>query len=142
MFPDVELTKLEDLIKPMESRARQTLSGVKKAINLPAWNKLTFKLENDGKTIHLINNHTVTGKGYQQSIGAGGKKDVFPANMTEKQIFRAVREAYESSKKVGTQIDCETGDTIVELVGHSQDGMEIKMYVNVPKKQLDTAFPQ
>ena len=31
---------------------------------------------------HLINNHTVTGKGYQSSIKMGRKKDVFPANMT------------------------------------------------------------
>jgi hypothetical protein len=141
MFPDIELTKLEDLIKPLESRAQQMLSGGK-AINLTAWAKLSFKLENDGKTIHLINNHTLTGKGYQSSIKMGGKKDVFPANMTDKQIFRAVREAYENSKKVGTQIDNKTGDKIVELIGYSKDGMEIRMYINVTKKQLDTAFPQ
>ncbi len=141
-MPDVEVKKLEDIIKPMESRAKESLSGVKKAINLPSWSKLTFKLENDGKTIHLINNHTVTGQGYQQSIAAGGKKDVFPAWMTEKQIFKAVREAYESSKKVGTQIDDITGEKTVELIGHSKDGMEIRMYVNVTAKQLDTAFPQ
>ncbi len=64
VFPDFELTKLEDLIKPLESRASKILSGGK-AVNLPAWSKLTFKLENDGKTIQLIHNHTVTGKGYQ-----------------------------------------------------------------------------
>ena len=137
---DGELKSLEDIIKPMESRAKETLSGVKKAINLPAWEKLTFKLESDGKTIHLINNHTVTGKGYQQSIAAAGRKDVFPEWMTDKQIFKAVKEAYESSKKVGTQV---TRDgTIVELVGHSKDGMTIRMYVNTTVKQLDTAFPQ
>jgi len=64
VFPEFELTKLEDLIKPLESRASKILSGGK-AVNLPAWSKLTFKLENDGKTIQLIHNHTVTGKGYQ-----------------------------------------------------------------------------
>ncbi len=30
-MPDVEIKKLEDIIKPMESRAKETLSGVKKA---------------------------------------------------------------------------------------------------------------
>lgn len=141
-LPDLEVKKLEDLIKPLESRATQTLSGAKKAINLPSWSKLTFKLENDGKTIHFLHNHTVNGKGYQASMKAGGRKDVFPANMTDRQIFKAVREAYENSKKVGTQDDLITGDKIVELVGYSNDGMKIRMYVNVTRKQLDTAFPQ
>ena len=141
-IPVTEIKKLEDIIKPLESRATQMLSGAKKAINLPSWSKLSFKLENDGKTIHFLHNHTVNGKGYQASMKVGGRKDVFPANMTDKQIFKAVREAYESSKKVGTQIDFKTGNTIVELVGHSEDGMKIRMYVNTTSKQLDTAFPQ
>jgi Bacterial EndoU nuclease len=110
---------------------------------LPAWSKLTFKLEEDGKTIHLINNHTVKGKGYQQSIAAGGRKDVFPTTMSENQIFKAVKEAYENSKKVGkTQIDPLTGEKRVELLGKSKDGMQIKIYVNTTLKILETAFPQ
>lgn len=137
-----ELKSLEDLIKPLESRASQTLSGVKKAVNLPAWSKLNFKLENGGRTIHFLNNHTVNGKGYLQSIAAGGRKDLFPERMSDKQIFKAVREAYENSKKVGTQIDPISGDKIVELIGHSSDGMKIRMYINLTLKQLDTAFPQ
>ncbi len=137
-MPDVEVKKLEDLIKPMESRAKENLSGVKKAINLPAWNKLSFKLENDGKTIHLINNHTVTGQGYQQSISMGGRKDVFPANMSEKQIFKAVREAYESSKKVETQHLF--GEKRVRLVGNSKD-LTIEMWINLTDNILETAYP-
>ena len=76
MFPDVELTKLENLIKPLESRASKILSGGK-AINLPAWNKLTFKLESDGKTIHLINNHTVTAKATRRALKWAEKKMFF-----------------------------------------------------------------
>lgn len=141
IFPDFELTKLEDLIKPLESRAQQALSGTKKAVNLPAWEKLTFKLDDDG-SIHLLSGHKVGGNRLKSSQSAGGRKDVFPEWMSDKQILKAVEQAYRSGKKVGTQIDFATGDKIIELVGYSDDGLKIRIYVNVTKKQLDTAFPQ
>jgi hypothetical protein len=141
-FPTFETAKLGEVTKAMESRALQTLDGVKKAINLPSWSKLTFKLEEDGKTIHFLNNHTVKGKGYQQSVSAGGRKGVFPEWMSDKQIFRNIREAYENSKKVETQIDNLTGEKTVKLIGKSKDGMEIEMYVNTTTKQLNTAYPK
>ena len=136
------MAKLGEITKAMQSRALQALDGVKKAVSLPSWSKLTFKLEEDGKTIHLLNNHTVKGKGYQQSIAAGGRKGVFPEWMSDKQIFRNIREAYENSKKIETQIDNLTGEKTVKLIGKSKDGMEIEMYVNTTTKQLNTAYPK
>ena len=138
-FPTLETAKLGELTKALESRALQTLDGVKKAINLPAWSKLTYKLEEDGKTIHLINNHTINGKGYQQSIAAGGRKGIYPEWMSEKQIFKSIREAYENSKKVETQII--NGEKKVRLVGQSGN-LTIEMWVNLTTDTLETAYPK
>jgi len=68
----------------------------------------------------------------------GGKKDVFPANMTDKQIFKAVKEAYENSKKVETQELF--GQKRVRLIGES-NGMKIEMWVNLTDNILETAYP-
>ena len=126
--------KLEDLIKPLESRAQQTLSGVKKAINLPAWEKLTVDIE------HILSGHKAGGSRLVNSIRDGKGKDVFPERMTDKQILSSIKEAYGNAKKIGTQ-DTQEGK-IIELIGHSKDGMKIKMYINTTTKTLDTAFPQ
>jgi hypothetical protein len=141
-FPTFETAKLGEITKAMESRALQMLDGVKKAISLPKFEKLSFMLEDDGKTIHFINNHTVKGKGYKQSIAAGGRKDVYPEWMSDKQIFKAVKEAYENSKKVGKTQIRDDGDKVIVLLGKSKDGMSVKMFVNITQKMLETAFPQ
>lgn len=99
-------------------------------------------LENDGKKIHFLNNHSATGRGYLQSIGAGGRKDVFPAWMNDKQIINSVKEAYENSTKVGKTQIRDDGDKIIILIGKSKDGMDVKMYINTTQKMLETAFPQ
>ncbi len=137
VFPDVELTKLEDIIKPMESRASKILSGgveKAKAINLPAWNKLTVDVE------HILERHKIGGKILKQSTAAGGAKDVFPEWMTDKQILSAVKEAYGNAKKVETQVR-ESGEKVAVLIGKSGN-LEIKMYINLTTKILETAFPQ
>jgi len=132
MFPDIELTKLEDLIKPLESRAQQTLSGVKKAVNLPAWNKLTIDVE------HILSGHKAGGSRLTLSVKSGKGKDVFPDWMTDKQIVSSVKEAYENSRKIKTQVV--DGETIIKLIGESQ-GIKIEMYVNLTQKKLTTAYP-
>ena len=143
---NVESKSLGEVFQNLEARAKQVLSsGAEdaarvKPISLPAFEKLTIRVEADG-TPHLISNHKVDGKGYLQSLKDGGKKDVFPAWMTENQILSAVKKAYKNAKKVGTQIDFETGTKKVILLGDA-DGMKVKMYVNLDLKELETAFPQ
>lgn len=120
-----------------ESRAQNELSGVTKSINLPSWNKLTFKLDGDG-SIHFLSGHKVGGNRLKSSAKSGANKDVFPEWMSDKQIINAVKEAYNNSRKIKTQTA--DGETIVKLVGESQ-GMKIEMYVNVTTKQIETAYP-
>lgn len=131
VFPDIELTKLEDLIKPLESRAQQMLSGGK-AINLPSWNKLTVDAE------HILSGHKTGGTRLTSSVKSGKGKDVFPEWMTDKQILSAVKEAYGNSKKIKTQVV--DGETIIKLIGDSE-GTKIEMYVNLTQKKLTTAYP-
>jgi len=137
IFPDVELTKLEDLIKPLESRAQQILSGAKKAVNLPAWEKLSFKLDPDG-SIHFLSGHRKGGTRLLNSIEGGGNKDVFPEWMTDKQVMNAVKDAYKNSKKIKTQTLF--GEEKVKLIGES-NGLRIEMWVNLTTKTLETAYP-
>ena len=134
-------TPLEKINDPMEARANENLSDVKKAVNLPSWNKLTLKLDKDG-TPHIFSGHRKGGNRLKQSVEAGGQKDVFPDWMSEKQILNSTKQAYGNAKKVGTQVNGVTGEKRVELVGYSDDGMKIRMYVNVTTNELESAFPQ
>jgi hypothetical protein len=136
-FPTFETAKFGEITKAMESRALQTLDGVKKAISLPAWEKLSIRLEADG-TPHLINNHKIDGKGYLQSLKDGGAKDPFPAWMSEKQIMKTVKEAYSNSKKLGIQ-NFKTG-RILTLEGNA-NGMRIRIHLNLDLKQIESAYP-
>ncbi|MGI8554869.1 MAG: hypothetical protein ACR2LT_00715 [Pyrinomonadaceae bacterium] len=133
---DGELKKLEDIIKPMESRAKETLSGVKKAINLPKWEKLTFKLDPDG-SIHFLSGHKKDGNRLTNSIRDGGRKTVFPEWMNDDQIIKAVKEAYNSSKKVETQLV--DGEKRIRLIGQSND-LKIEMWVNLTTETLESAY--
>ena len=142
-LPLVETKRLDEVLQNLESRAAQALSGTAenvgkvKSISLPAWNKLTVRLEADG-TPHLINNHKVDGKGYLQSLKDGGAKDPFPAWMTEKQILNTVKEAYGSAKKVGVQ-NFKDGK-VITLEGNF-NGMKIRIHLNLDLKQIDSAYP-
>lgn len=116
------------------------MSGVKKAINLPSWNKLKFMLDEDG-SVHYLSGHKKGGNRLTNSIRGGGHKDIFPDSMSEQQITTAVKEAYNNSKKINTQVRF-NGDKVVTLLGESKDGLKIKMYINVTQKMLETAFTQ
>ena len=131
-----------ELMQNMEARAKQVLSGGEKAkaINLPAWEKLSFRIDPGEIKPHFLTGHEIGGSRLEQSIKAGGRKTIFPEWMSEKQITNAIKEAYNHSDKLGTQINPRTGEKVVELVGEG-GGMKIKMYVNVTAKQLDSAFP-
>ncbi len=125
----------------MESRTLQALDGVKKAVNLPAWEKLSFMRDADG-SIHFLSGHKTGGNRLKNSILDGGKKDIFPEWMSEKQITNTVKEAYNNSKKVGKTQIRNNGDEVFILLGESKNGTKIKMYFNVTQKMLETVFPQ
>jgi rhs family protein (fragment) len=77
--------------------------------------------------------HTKCGDVAKQS----GKKDLFPENMTERQIKKAILEAYSKAKRIRTQ----SGDSNKVLVRGQADGMTIEMWVNKATKLIETAYP-
>jgi hypothetical protein len=138
VFPDFELTKLEDLIKPLESRAQQALSGVKKAVNLPAWEKLTFRVDAGETKPHFLTGHKKGQGRLAQSIKDGGQKTVFPEGMTDEQVIKAIKIAYKNSEKVKTQYF--PNGKVVTLVGDS-NGLKIKIHLNLDLNQIESAYP-
>jgi hypothetical protein len=142
---NIETKPIGEILQNIESRAKEVLSSENvprvKPINLPAWEKLTFRIDPGETKPHFLTGHKTGENRLVQSQKAGGKKDVFPESMTDKQIINAIKTAYNNSKKIGTQVDLFTGEKRVELIGQA-DGMKIKMYVNVTTKTLESAFPQ
>jgi rhs family protein (fragment) len=82
---------------------------------------------------HIMDRHTKCGDVAKQS----GKKDLFPENMTERQIKKAILEAYSKAKRIRTQ----SGDSNKVLVRGQADGMTIEMWVNKATKLIETAYP-
>jgi hypothetical protein len=98
-FPTFETAKLGEITKAMESRALQTLDGVKKAISLPKFEKLSFRIDPGEVKPHFLTGHKVEGGRLAQSVKDGGKKTIFPEWMSEKQIYSAIEDAYKNSTK-------------------------------------------
>jgi hypothetical protein len=94
-----------------------------KTINLPAWRNVTVDME------HILPRHTPGGE------FAGVPQTVFPSTMNEKGIERAIREAYQSSTKVGVQ-----GTDRVLLRGEGR-GLTIEMWFNKATRVIETAYP-
>ena len=82
---------------------------------------------------HIMDIHTKCGDVAKQS----GKKDLFPENMTERQIKKAILEAYSKAIRIRTQ----SGDSNKVLVRGQADGMTIEMWVNKATKLIETAYP-
>ncbi len=91
-----------------------------KPINLPSARTAKIDME------HILRNHTVTGKGAQQSA----KKDTFPDWMGPKQIERSIRQEYRSARRVRTQ-----GDRVLVRT------RSYEMWVNTKTKTIETAYP-
>jgi Bacterial EndoU nuclease len=121
----------------MESRALQTLDGVKKAISLPKFEKLTLRLDKDG-SVHIFSGHKKGGSRLKLSNAMGGDKDVFPEWMNEKQILNMVKEAYKNGKRVKTQIQ-DTGK-VVTVEGYA-NGRKVRIHVNLDENIIDSAYP-
>jgi RHS repeat-associated protein len=66
------------------------LGAPTKAVNLPAWNKITVNLQ------HILQRHV---PGAVHSAG----RTVFPSTMSPQGITRAIQQAYQSGTKVGVQ---------------------------------------
>ena len=96
----------------------------KKAINLPAWRRLTVDWA------HILSGHVQGGT----RAGQSGKKSLFPPNWSQRQIENAVKDAYAFSQRVQTQ------GPKVKLQG-SGGGLIIEMWVNLETKVLETAYP-
>ncbi|MRX73039.1 hypothetical protein GJU40_12900, partial [Bacillus lacus] len=99
--------------------------GTSKAINLPSYKKVSIDMG------HIMSGHSKAGGRAAQS----GMKDLFPSNMSQKQIENAIRNAYQHGKKVKTQ-----GDR-VKVQGKS-GGITIEMWVNTKTKVIETAYPK
>jgi RHS repeat-associated protein len=93
-----------------------------KAINLPAWRKITVDM------VHIAERHIPGGP-----LTAG--RTVFPDTMSEKGVLRAIREAYQSSTKVGVQ-----GTDRILLQGRGA-GLTIEMWFNKVTNTIETAYP-
>jgi Bacterial EndoU nuclease len=62
-------------------------------------------------------------------------RTVFPRTMSEKGVLRAIREAYQSSTKVGVQ-----GTDRILLQGRGA-GLTIEMWFNKVTNTIETAYP-
>lgn len=121
----------------MESRAKETLSGVKKAVNLPAWDKLTFRIDPGETKPHFLTGHKAGENRLAQSIKDGGKKTVFPEWMTDDQILKTIKEAYENGKKVKTQYL--GGEKVVTVEGISNN-LNIRIHINLDLNRVESAY--
>ncbi|MBW7453040.1 polymorphic toxin-type HINT domain-containing protein [Paenibacillus sepulcri] len=95
-----------------------------KPINLPSYKSVVIDME------HIISGHTKDGFRATQSK----LKDLFPDNMNDSQIEKAVRDAYSNSSKLQTQ-----GDRV--LVRGQSNGLTIEIWVNKSTKIIETAYP-
>jgi RHS repeat-associated protein len=109
--------------------------GFRKTFGLPGWRGL--REVNWG---HIFNFHTVTGKGYIQSLKSGGKKlkTAWPASMSQAQIMKAVEFAYKSAKIVYKQAG---GPNVQWKLRGFTSGKQVEMWYIPATKVLRTAYP-
>jgi hypothetical protein len=97
--------------------------NIKKPVNLPSAKKVKVDME------HVKSGHMEGGSRLTQS----GKKTVFPSNWTEKQVERAILNAYKNGQKLQSQ-----GERV--LVRGKSNGVTIEMWVNKTTKIIETAY--
>jgi uncharacterized protein RhaS with RHS repeats len=97
----------------------------KKPINLPSKKKVKIDMD------HILERHSHNGKVALIS----GKKDLFPKNMSPKQIERAIRKAYSNIKVLKSQDE--------RILGQgTSDNMIIEIWVNKSTRKIETAYPK
>ena len=136
------MAKLGEVTKVMESRAAQMLSGLKKAVNLPAFEKLSFRIDPGEVKPHFLTGHKTDGGRLAQSLKDGGKKTIFPEWMTEKQIYSAIEDAYKNSTKAKSTKNFDVGK-VITLDGYSKKfNLKIRIHLNLDLKQIESAYPR
>lgn len=105
-------------------------SGIKliKAANLPNWRTISIDMT------HVISGHTPTGA----RIMPDSNKTFFPTTMSDRDIERAIRQAYRYGERVRSQE--QGGQTRVLMRGYANN-TPIMMWVNVTLKKIESAYP-
>jgi hypothetical protein len=97
-------------------------AGSTKPIGLPAWKGVSVDVE------HILERHTKAGRFWSPS------RTNFPEMMSEQAIIGAIKEAYKSGAKMGTN-----GERIyLEGTG---GGIRIGIWYNAATRTIETAFP-
>jgi hypothetical protein len=94
-----------------------------KPVNLPAWKSVAIDMS------HIEENHIQGGSGVSAS------KTIFPSYMSSSAVETSVRTAYRYGARVRTQ-----GDRVL-VVGPSDGGYTIAMWVNTKTHTIETAYP-
>ena len=100
-----------------------------KPISLPSIYKVKVDME------HILDRHTPCGLTAIARLKAGKDNDVFPQEMTEQQIEKAVKEAYSNVKILSSQ-----GDRV--LARGESGNMVIEVWINKSTKIIETAYPK
>jgi hypothetical protein len=94
-------------------------------VNLPAWKKIKIDMD------EVTSGHMKGGK----RLAPGNKKDLFPEGMTEKQVEKAIRDAYRNGEVIRSQ-----GERV--LIRGNWGAGYIEMWVNKTTKMIETAYPK
>jgi len=97
-----------------------------KPINLPSAKRIKIDME------HVQSEHMVGGS---RAVQRESRKTTFPENMSERQVERAIRDAYANCERI------ETVGSQVIVRGVSRDGLTIQMRVDTQTGTILTAFP-
>jgi hypothetical protein len=100
----------------------------RKRSNLPAWEKLELD------TKHVLSGHQEGGARLAPNNG----KTIFE-NMSDTQIRSAIKQAYNSGKRIRRQ-EGSDGELRILLEGYGE-GRRIRMWVNVTNNTIETAYP-
>lgn len=97
----------------------------KKPVHFPSAKKVKIEME------HIASGHMQGGSRANQSK----IKTTFPVHMKEKDVERAIKQAYKRGKLIHRQ------ENKVKIRGVSDDGQKIEIWVNVKTGTIDTAYP-
>lgn len=95
-------------------------------VNMPAWKKISIDME------EVSSGHMAGGS----RLAPGNKKDIFPKEMSEDQVARAIRHAYRCGEVLQSQ-----GEDRVFVRGPFGSG-KIEMWVNKTTRTIETAWPK
>jgi hypothetical protein len=97
-----------------------------KPVNRASWRKVKIDIE------EITSGHTSGGS----RVMPGSNKDLFPDQMSDEAILKAVQQAYRDSEIIRSK--CE----YLLLQGKSKSGLTIRMYYNKITKWIETAWPK